>query len=154
MNEPFVRRKIEKYLKEKGWSDNLQPHGLRNHGVDIEVKKEKPKKYGRHWLIEAKGDPGLEVKSPGGSRSSIFNSAVGQIITRMHTKRRKYKQGYHGYKYGVGFPLSFKKKVLDNLPYHVCEKLNLYAFFVNSRGKVEECNHKKIERFQSKKAKD
>ena len=154
MIEPFVRKKIEKYLKEKGWSDNLQSSVLRGHGVDIKVKKEKPKKYGRYWLIETKGDPGLKVKSPGGSRSSSFNSAIGQIITRMHTKRRKYKQGYHGYKYGVGFPSSFKKKVLNNLPYHICEKLNLYVFFVNSRGTVEEYGHKKIEKFQNKKSKN
>ena len=154
MTEQFVREKIEKYLKDKGWSDNLQPPALRRRGVDIKVKKEKPKKYGRYWLIEIKGDPRSKVKSPGGSRSSSFNSAVGQIITRMHTKRKKYKQSYHGYKYGVGFPLSFKKKVLNNLPYHVCEKLNLYAFFVNSRGEVKEYDHKKIEKFQNKKSKN
>jgi len=153
MTEPFVREKIEEYLKKNGWSDNLQPPTLRGHGVDIKVKKEKPKKYGRYWLIETKGDPGPKVKSPGGSRSSSFNSAVGQIITRMHTKRKRYKQGYHGYKYGVGFPLSSKKKVLNNLPYHVCEKLNLYAFFVNFSGEVEEYDHEKIEKIQNKKSK-
>jgi len=154
MTEPFVRKKIEKYLKDKGWSDNLQPPALRRRGVDIEVKKIKPKKYGRHWLIEVKGDPGKKVKSPGGSRSSSFNSAVGQIITRMHTKRKRYMQSYHGHKYGIGFPLSFKKKVLNNLPYYVCAKLSLYAFFVNSRGKVEEYDHKKIENFQNKNSKN
>jgi len=151
MTETFIQKKIEKYLKEKGWSDNLQPHGPRNPGVDIKVKKEKPKKYGRYWLIEVKGDPSKKVKSPGGSRSSSFNSAVGQIITRMHTKRKRYKQSYHGYKYGIGFPLSFKKKVLNNLPYYVCGKLNLYAFFVSSRAKVEEYNHTKIKNFQIRK---
>ena len=154
MTEPFVRKKIENYLKDKGWSDNLQPPALRRRGVDIKVKKEKPKQYGRYWLIEVKGDPSKKVKSPGGSRSSSFNSAVGQIITRMHTKRKRYKQGYHGYKYGIGFPLSFKKKVLNNLPYHVCEELNLYTFLVNSHGKVEEYNHTKIKDFQSKKSKN
>lgn len=151
MTEPFVREKIEGYLKEKGWGDNLQKCDLRSRGVDIRVKKEKPKKYGRYWLIEAKGDPGPNVRSPSGSRSSSFNSAVGQIITRMHTKRKKYKQGYHGFKYGIGFPSSFKRKVLNNLPYYVSEKLNIYVFFVNSRGKVEEYDHNKIKDFQNKK---
>jgi len=93
MTEPFVREKIEQYLKKEGWSDNLQSSNPRTHGVDIKVKKIKPKKYRRFWLIETKGDPGLKVKAPGGSRSSSFNSAVGQIITRMHTKRKKYEQG-------------------------------------------------------------
>ncbi|MBU4087007.1 MAG: hypothetical protein KKB21_05525 [Nanoarchaeota archaeon] len=154
MTEPYVRKKIEKYLKKEGWSDNLQPLGLRSRGVDIKVKKEKPKEYGRYWLIEVKGDPGKKVKSPSGSRSSSFNSAVGQIITRMHTTRKRHKQGYHGYKYGVGFPSSFKKKVLNNLPFYVCEKLNLYVFFVNSHGKVEECGYRKIKKFQGKKSKN
>ena len=90
MTELFVRKKIEKYLKEKGWGDNLQPCGPRNPGVDIKVKKEKPKKYGRYWLIETKGDPGSKVKSPSGSRSSSFNSAIGQIIIMSSTYLIKY----------------------------------------------------------------
>jgi len=154
MTESSVRKKIEKYLKDNGWSDNLQPPALRRRGVDIKVKKEKPKKFGRYWLIEVKGDPSKKVKSPAGSRSSSFNSAVGQIITRMHTKRKRYKQSYHGYKYGIGFPSSFKTKVLNNLPYYTCERLNLYAFFVNSRGRVEEYDHGSIKKFQTKKSKN
>lgn len=143
MEETTVIKKIEKYLIDKGWSENLQ---TKKHGCDIIVKHIKPK-YGQYWLIEAKGDPGPNVQSPSGSRSSSFNSSVGQIITRMHIKRNP-NDKYGGYKYGVGFPESFKKKVLKNLPYYVCHSLKITVFFVSSSGKVEEYDHKKIKACQ------
>lgn len=144
MKESIVIKKIEKYLINKGWSKNLQ---TKKHGCDIIVKKIKPK-YGRHWLIEVKGDPGVKVKSPSGSRSSAFNSAVGQIITRMHTKRKtKYKLGY---KYGIGFPVSFKNKVLNKIPFDVCRKLILSVFLVHGSGKVDEYSWKNLEKIQNK----
>lgn len=92
--------------------------------------------------IEAKGDPSIKVKSPAGSRSSSFNSAVGQIITRMH---RNGKRGYkYGYKYGVAFPISFRKMVLRKIPFDVMDKLNLYLFFIDGVGNVEEMDWKKV----------
>lgn len=144
ITETFVQKSVIRYLKKDDWSSNLQSRSLREHDVDIKVKH---KKYGRYWLIEAKGDPGEKVKSQGGSRSSSFNSAVGQIITRMHTSR---KRGYkYGYKYGIAFPVSFKKKVIDNLPFDVCDKLNLYVFFVDSLGQVDVYDHKKLKNVQN-----
>jgi len=150
MKELTVIKKIEKYLINKGWSENLQPSGLRKRGVDIKVQKIKPNKCGQYWLIEAKGDPGNKVKSPSGSRSSSFNSAVGQIITRMHTKRNP-NDKYGGYKHGIAFPVSFKNKVLKNLPYYVCKSLKITVFFVNSFGEVKEYNYIKIREEQNKK---
>jgi hypothetical protein len=74
--------------------------------------------------------------------SSSFNSAVGQIITRMH---RNGARGYkYGYKYGIAFPASFKKMVLRKMPFDVMDKLNLYAFFVDGAGIVEEIDWKKL----------
>ena len=145
LTEPFVQKKVIDYLALNGWSSNLQKAELTQQGVDIKVKNNK---FGRYWLIEVKGDPTEKVKSPSGSRSSVFNSALGQIISRMHTDRKK---GYkYGYKYGIAFPISYKELALKKLPYDVCDKLNLYLFFVNSKGNVEECNHKKIKKIQTK----
>lgn len=143
LEEPFVQKSIVKYLACEGWGLNLTSRGLNEHGVDIKVKNNK---IARYWLIETKGDPGIKVKSPYGSRISTFHSALGQIITRMHTTG---KAGYkYRYKYGVGFPMSFKEMILKKLPYDTCDKLNLYLFFVNGRGDVEKYSHKEIKQIQ------
>ena len=141
--EPFVQKSIIEYLGLKGWANNLKSKELTESGCDIKVCNNR---FARYWLIECKGDPSEKVKSPSGSRSSCFNSALGQIITRMHTNRkRSYK---YGYKYGIGFPSSYKKMVIKKLPYDVCDKLNLYVFFVNHKGEVEEYDYKQIKKVQ------
>ncbi len=67
-------------------------------------------------------------------------------MTRMGTNR---KRGYkYGYKYGVGYPASFKDIVLRRLPFDVCDKLNLYVFFVDENKKVELYSWKEIKNYQ------
>ena len=146
LTEPFVQNKIIQYLQLQGWSGNLQSANLGQTGVDVKVKNDKVSRY---WLVEVKGDPSIKVKSPSGSRSSNLNSALGQIISRMHTNRKRGNK--YGYKYGIAFPMSYKNMVLKKLPYDVCDKLNLYAFFVNAHGNVEEFNHRQIKIIQTKK---
>ncbi len=132
ITEDFVQRSVIRYLEKNGWSKSLKSAELWEQGVDIKVCNNK---FSRYWLIEAKADPSITVKSPTGSMSSSFNSALGQIITRMHTKgARGYK---YRYKYGIAFPVSFKKMVLRKIPYDVMDKLNLYLFFVNEIGNIE-----------------
>ena len=139
ITEDFVQSSLIKYLHANGWSKSLQSAELWEQGVDIKVRNNK---FARYWLIEAKGDPSIKVKSPSGSMSSSFNSAVGQIITRMH---RNGQRGYkYGYKYGVAFPVSFRKMVLRKIPFDVMDKLNLYLFFVDRSGIVEEIDWKKL----------
>lgn len=139
LTEDFVQKRVIKYLGTKGWGKSLKSAELWEKGVDIKVRNNR---FARYWLIEAKGDPSIRVKNPGGSQSSSFNSAVGQIITRMH---RNGARGYkHGYKYGIAFPVSFKKMVLRKMPFDVMDKLNLYIFFVNSPGTVEEIDWKEL----------
>lgn len=139
ITEPFVQQKIVEYLAQNGWSKNLVAKGLNEHGVDIKVKNDKVSRY---WLIEAKGDPSEMVKSPYGSRISCFHSAIGQILTRMHTEgKTNYK---YRYKYGVGLPITYKEMVLRKIPYDVCNKLNLYFFFVDHKGEVQEYDYKAI----------
>ncbi len=108
----------------------------------------KHKDCGWYFLVECKGDPGKDVKSPEGWRSSAMNSAIGQIITRMHTDR---KALYGGYNYGVAFPYSFKNRALSKIPYYVCNRLRLNIFLVNSKGEVEEYNHRKLKVIQNNK---
>lgn len=123
ITEDFVQKSIVAYLREKGWNTSLQNAELWEQGVDIKVRNDK---FSRYWLIEVKGDPSIKVKSFAGSMSSSFNSAVGQIITRMH---RNGKRGYkYGYKYGIAFPASFKNMILRKMPFDVMDKLNLYIF--------------------------
>ncbi len=139
ITEDFVQNSVIKYLEQRGWSKSLKSSELWEHGVDIKVRNDK---FSRYWLIEAKGDPSIIVKSPGGSRSSGFNSALGQIITRMHRKgKRVYK---YGYKYGIAFPHSYRNMILKKLPFDVMDKLNLYLFFVDHKGVVEEIDWKKM----------
>ena len=98
----------------------MKAKGLKEHGVDIKVKNDKVSRY---WLIEVKGDASPRAKSPSSHREVNFNLGLGQILTRMHTDGgRGYK---YRYKYGVGYPKSFKDKVVRRLPYDICDKLNL-----------------------------
>jgi len=139
ITEDFVQKSLIAHLETNGWSKSLKGAELWEHGVDIKVRNNN---FARYWLIEAKGDPSIKVKSPSGSQSSSFNSAVGQIITRMH---RNGKRGYkYGYKYGIAFPISFRKMVLKKMPFDVMDKLNLYIFFVDSKGNVEEIDWKML----------
>jgi hypothetical protein len=143
LTEDFVQNAVVKYLAKNGWGKSLKSANLWEQGVDIRVRNNK---FTRYWLIEVKGDPSNKVKSPAGSRSSSFNSAVGQIITRMHTKRKRaYK---YGYKYGIAFPKSFRKMVIKKMPYDVLDKLNLYIFFVDKSGGVEEIDWRELRKIQ------
>ena len=149
LKEPFVQKCVREYLKNKGFGDkNVKITDLREKGVDIKVKKLRPKPCGWYYLVECKGDPSKNVKYPEGWRSSAMNSAIGQIITRMHTDR---KALYGGYNYGVAFPYSFKNRALKKIPYYVCNRLRLSIFLVNSKGEVEEYNHKKLKIIQDNK---
>lgn len=139
ITEDFVQKSLVKHLNSKGWSKSLKSAELWEQGVDIKVRNNR---FSRYWLIEAKGDPSAKVKNPSGSKSSSFNSALGQIITRMHTKgARGYK---YRYKYGIAFPASFKVMVLRKMPFDVMDKLNLYLFFTHASGEVEEFDWKKV----------
>ncbi len=55
----------------------------------------------------------------------------------------------YGYKYGVAFPVSFRPMILRKLPFDVMDKLNLYIFFVDHNGKIEEIDWKKMRMIQT-----
>ncbi len=144
LSEKFVQDSIVEYLFRKGWSRNLRTKTLKEHGVDIKVRNNK---FGRYWLIECKGEAGDGAKAPLSRREANFRTALGQIITRMSTSgQRSYK---YRYKYGVGFPLSFESLVVRRLPYDVCDKLNIYAFLVDTNGKVKLYDWRALRKFQN-----
>jgi hypothetical protein len=146
LKELFVQKRIRDHLRGKGFGKyNDKNTELHEPKVDIKVKH---KDCGWYYLVECKGDPGKNVKSAPGIRYSSMNSAIGQIITRMHTNR---KALYGGYNYGVAFPSSFKKLVLNKIPYYVCNRLRLSIFLVDPSGEVEEYNHRKLKLIQAKK---
>lgn len=143
--EDFVKESIIKYLSKKGWNTSLVSKDLKEHGVDIKVRNDK---FARYWLIECKGDASEKAKFPRSHREVHFNLALGQIITRMKTDgARGYK---YRYKYGIGYPYSFKDLVARRIPFDVCDKLNLYIFLVDENGVVEEIDWKTLKKLQSK----
>ncbi len=147
LKEQFVKRSVLKYLEKFGFGDPKEKiTDLREKGVDIKLQKLRPRLIGRYYLVECKGDPSKNVKSPEGWRSSAMNSAIGQIITRMHTKR---KALYGGYNYGIAFPYSFKDRVLKKIPYYVCNRLRLSIFLVNPKGEVKKYDHRKLKIIQT-----
>lgn len=146
LKEQFVKEGVLKYLEKCGFGNPKEKiTDLREKGVDIKVKKLRPKPCGWYYLVECKGDPSKKVKAPEGWRSSAMNSAIGQIITRMHTKR---KALYGGYNYGIAFPYSFKNRVLKKIPYYICNRLRLSIFLVNPNGEIEKYAHKKLKIIQ------
>jgi hypothetical protein len=147
ISEDFVQKSIREFLCKQGFgSENVQISDLREKGVDIKVKKMRPKPCGWYYLVECKGDPKEKVKSPSGSMSSSLNSALGQIISRMHTNR---KALYGGYNYGVAFPISFKRIALSKIPYYACNRLRLSIFLVDEKGRVEKYDHRKLKATQN-----
>lgn len=149
LSEDFVQEQIIKYLNENGWSKSLKSKTLKEHGVDIKVRNDK---FSRYWLIECKGDASPTAKYPRSHREVHFNLALGQIITRMQTNgARAYK---YRYKYGVGYPASFKDMIVRRLPFDVCDKLNLHVFLVDEEGNVEILGWRDLKKAQSKSSKN
>lgn len=143
LTEDFVQDRIIEYLAKTGWSKQLKAKGLKEHGVDIKVKNDKVSRY---FLVECKGDASPKAKYPRSHREVHFNLALGQIITRMKTGgARAYK---YRYKYGVGYPASFKDLIVRRLPYDVCDKLNLYIFLVDETGEVEMLGWRDLKKVQ------
>ncbi len=153
MKEPIIEKAVREFLYKDGFGKRKKVRvedcvkKLHTSGVDIKEKKLRPNPIGWYYLVECKGDPGRKVKSSGGSRSSSLNSALGQIISRMHTDRRALHGGYN---YGVAFPISFKNIALKKIPYYVCNRLRLSIFLVNHNSEVEKYDHRRLKKIQQK----
>lgn len=139
--EPFIQDSVSKYLAEKGYSKNIISKGLHEHGVDIRVCNEN---YGRYWLVECKGGA-RNAKNASSADVSNFLVGLAQIITRIHSKTIPTAiKGSN--KYGVAYPDYFKDKHLKKVHWTVCKQLNLYFFFVDKKGNVEEYDWRKMKK--------
>ena len=125
ISEQFVKNSIIKWLNKNDWKIiSISEEG--RHGIDIKAKHNK---YSRYYFIEAKGEPGENVKYPGSKRENSFVQVIGQIVLRMKSKSRDY--------YGIGLPISYSKKVFSRLPWQLSKKLILNVFFVNKNGEIK-----------------
>lgn len=138
LDEKFVRRAVIKWLSRQGYDRHLREKETSEHGVDISVRHNK---YVRYFFVEIKGDANpRSYKFPESGKEVNFVYALGQILSRMKGKARN--------KYAVGFPQSYRSKVLKRLPWIVCKKLNLNVLLVSENGKVENIDWKTLRKAQ------
>jgi len=115
ITEDDVKNALKSYLENGNWTCEIAWGTAK--GVDITATKDN-----QHWIIEVKGE-GSRTQM----RGNYFLSALGEILQRMENKNNKYS---------IAFPAMQRyKKLWDNLPQLVKERLNITCFFVD-----KECN--------------
>ena len=139
LSERNVRRAIVEWLFRNGYARNLRERGTAEHGIDICVRHNR---YGRYFLVEVKGDPEKRIKSLNSRREVYFLLALGQIASRMNV-------GAALYRYGIGFPETYREKVLRRLPWTFCKKTNLCVLLVSKTGKVSCVTWRNLKKHQS-----
>ncbi|MCM8796374.1 MAG: hypothetical protein NC923_00600 [Candidatus Omnitrophica bacterium] len=136
ITERFVRRSVINFLARKGWDRGLREKETAEHGVDIKVRHNK---YARYFFIETKGES--SSKSAESAREVAFVYSLGQVITRM-------KAGAARYYYGLGLPASVAKIAVRRIPWQVANKLLLYIFSVDGKGKVKQYHWRDLKKIQ------
>ncbi len=142
ISETLIVEKIKEFLinKENGnWhEDKIKTTKLHEHGVDIVLTG--GSRNGERFIIECKG------KSYAKSAKSInregWLNALGQIITRMGTKRIISKGVQKGninraYKYGLGLCNEAAQVALRRIPREIAKVLNLYIFSCDDNGNIQ-----------------
>jgi len=128
LSEDAVKNAVVVYLcnPKRGWRPS-DIKTIREHGVDIVVRKQK---YGRYFCIEVKGDPSPTVVSQHSGREVRFVQSLGQLLTRINPD--------NGYYYGLAYPASYRKSVLGRLRFpSMLKKLKIQLFFVDENRRVE-----------------
>ncbi len=134
IKEDFVQNSVIKWLSKNNWRI-MSLATLGGKGVDIKARHNK---YGRYYLIEAKG---AKDKS---SEEVAFVYSLGQIITRMNTS------GKTRYYYGLALPKGSADKAIRRVPYQIAKKLLLHIFSVDKKGNVVRYMPKDLEKLQQK----
>ena len=134
IKEDFVQNAIVKWLSKHDWRI-MHLATLSGRGVDIKAKHNK---YGRYYLIEAKG------AKDGSSEEVAFVYSLGQIITRMNTSGRT------RYYYGLGLPKGAADKAIRRIPHQIAMKLLLHIFSVDEKGNVFRYMPKDLKKLQMK----
>lgn len=125
LSEDRVKNAVIVQLAKMGYLP-VRIKAIRERGVDIVARH---RRYGRYFLVEVKGDPSKNVKSPGAGRDVHFIYSVGQLMTRIVPER--------GYYYGLAYPISYRKLVMHRLPSALMKKLHIHLFFVSESLRVE-----------------
>lgn len=139
LDEKFVRKAVIKYLSRNGYNKRLQEKQIDEHGVDIKVQHQD---YPRYFLVEVKGEPGKNVKFPNSRREGCFIQVLGQIVSRMNYKAK--------YRYGIGLPDTYHKKIFLRLSKILLKKLKLVVFLVDKNANVTEINWTNFESLKTK----
>lgn len=92
-------------------------------------------------MLEVKGEPGRATRYAESLRGAYLVQALGQLATRMDTAAR--------YRYGLGFPESYRATVMRRLPWRFCKKANLCVLLVTKTGKVNCLRWRELKESQS-----
>ena len=97
-------------------------------------------KIGERFIIECKGKS--YAKSARSINKEGWLNALGQIITRMNTKRIINTGAQKGninraYKYGLGLCKESAEVALRRIPKEVAKVLNLYIFSCDDNGQIK-----------------
>ena len=142
ITETFIVEKIKEFLinKERGnWhEEKTKTSDLHGHGADIVMTG--GSKNGERFIIECKGKS--YAKSAKSINKEGWLNALGQVITRMHTKRIISSGVQKGninraYKYGLGLYKESAQVALRRIPKAVAQVLNLYIFSCDDKGNIE-----------------
>ena len=142
ITETFIVEKIKEFLinKERGnWhEEKTKTSDLHGHGADIVMTG--GSKNGERFIIECKGKS--YAKSAKSINKEGWLNALGQVITRMHTKRIISSGVQKGninraYKYGLGLYKESAQVALRRIPKEVAKVLNLYIFSCDDKGNIE-----------------
>lgn len=139
LTETFIVERIKEFLvnkKDGNWhEEKTKTSNLHQHGADIILTG--GSKNGERFIIECKG------KSYSSSANSVnkegWLNALGQIITRMNTKRTISSGVQKGnisrsYKYGLGLCEISAQVALRRIPKSIAQTLNLYIFSCDDNG--------------------
>ena len=142
ITETFIVDKIKEFLinKERGnWhEEKSKVANLHGHGADIIMTG--GSKNGERFIIECKQKS--YAKSAKSQNREGWLNALGQIITRMNTKRiigSGIQKGNinRAYKYGLGLCKESAQVALRRIPKEVAQVLNLYIFSCDDDGVIE-----------------
>ena len=142
ITETLIVEKVKEFLinKERGnWhEEKTKTSDLHGHGADIVMTG--GSKNGERFIIECKGKS--YTKSARSINKEGWLNALGQIITRMHTKRiinSGIQKGNvnRAYKYGLGLYKESAQVALRRIPKEVAKILNLYIFSCDDNGNIE-----------------
>ena len=142
ITETYIVEKIKEFLvnKENGnWhEEKTKTANLHGHGADIVLTG--GKLNGERFIIECKGKS--YAKSARSINKEGWLNALGQIITRMNTKRVIDKGTQKGninraYKYGLGLYKEAAEVALRRIPKQVAKILNLYIFSCDDSGNIQ-----------------